>query len=91
VLGALDPHHDGSALYRPEPPVLGARIPLRVRVPHSADGRPAADQVVLRSVRDGEPYVVEARPESSDAAGVWWTAELHVHNPVTSYRFLLTS
>jgi alpha-glucosidase len=87
----LDPRHDGSPLYRPEPPVLGARIPLRVRVPHSADGRPAADQVVLRSVRDGEPYVVEARPESSDAAGVWWTAELHVHNPVTSYRFLLTS
>jgi alpha-glucosidase len=90
MIRALDPHHDGSAMYRPEPPVLGVRIPLRVRVPHTADGRPAADQVVLRSVRDGEPYLVKARPEATDAAGSWWTADLHVHNPVTSYRFLLT-
>jgi alpha-glucosidase len=87
---ALDPHHDGSVLYRPEPPALGARIPLRVRVPHTVDGRPAADHVVLRSVRDGEPYVVEAEHESTDDAGTWWTADLHVHNPVTPYRFLLT-
>ena len=90
MLGALDPHHDGSGLYRPEPPVLGARIPLRVRVPHAAGGSPAADQVVLRSVRDGEPYVVAAKPESTDPAGTWWTADLPVHNPLTSYRFLLT-
>jgi alpha-glucosidase len=89
-LGALDPHHDGSPLYRPDPPVLGARIPLRVRVPHTAEGRPAADHVVLRSVRDGEPYVVEATQESSDEAGAWWTVDLPVHNPSTSYRFLLT-
>ena len=89
-IGALDPHHDGSPLYRPEPPALGARIPLRVRVPHTAEGRPAADHVVLRSVRDGEPYVVEATQESTDEAGTWWTADLHVHNPLTTYRFLLT-
>ncbi len=85
-----DPHHDGSPLYRPEPPVLGARIPLRVRVPHLADGRPQADHVVLRSVRDGEPYVVEAEQDGVDEAGTWWRADLHVHNPMTSYRFLLT-
>ena len=90
MLAALDPHHDGSALYLPDPPALGARIPLRVRVPHAPDGSPAADQVILRSVRDGEPYVVEARTESVDEAGTWWAAHLHVHNPVTSYRFLLT-
>jgi alpha-glucosidase len=41
-------------------------------------------------VRDGEPYVVEAEHESTDDAGTWWTADLHVHNPVTPYRFLLT-
>ena len=85
-----DPHHDGSPLYRPDPPALGARIPLRVRVPHGPGGRPAADHVVLRSVRDGEPFVVEAEQESSDEAGSWWSADLHVHNPLTSYRFLLT-
>ena len=46
--------------------------------------------MVLRSVRDGEPYVVEAEQESVDEAGTWWRADLHVHNPMTSYRFLLT-
>ena len=45
---------------------------------------------MLRSVRDGEPFVVEAEQESSDEAGAWWSADLHVHNPLTSYRFLLT-
>jgi len=85
-----DPHHDGSPLYRPEPPVLGARIPLRVRVPHAADGRPQADHVVLRSVRDGEPHVVAAEQDGVDEAGTWWRADLHVHNPMTPYRFLLT-
>ncbi len=86
----LDPHHDGSPLYRPEPPVLGARLPLRVWVPHLPGGAPAADQVVLRSVRDGEPMFVAARPAGTDAAGTWWAAELELHNPLTPYRFLLS-
>ena len=47
------------------------------------------DHVVLRSVRDGEPVFVEAERESADDAGAWWVADLDVHNPLTSYRFLL--
>ncbi len=83
-----DPHHDGSPLYRPERPVLGRRIPVRVRVPHVPE-EPVVDHVVLRSVRDGEPVFVAAERESADDAGAWWMADLDVHNPLTSYRFLL--
>ena len=52
-----DPHHDGSPLYRPDPPALGRRIPVRVRVPQVPQ-EPDVDHVVLRSVRDGEPVFV---------------------------------
>ena len=68
--------------------MLGRRIPVRVRVPH-APHEPVVDHVVLRSVRDGEPVFVEAERESADDAEAWWVADLDVHNPLTSYRFLL--
>ena len=68
-----DPHHDGSPLYTPEGSrALGSTVRLRVRVPHHEDGHPAAEHVVLRSVRDGEPSVVEATCVSTDEAGAWW-------------------
>ncbi|MDP3890197.1 glycoside hydrolase family 13 protein [Nocardioides sp.] len=86
----LDPHHDGSPLYCPaQAPALGDLVPLRVRVPHGADGTPAARHVVLRSVRDGEPAIREAEVESTDEAGSWWRVDLEVANPLTSYRFLI--
>ncbi|HEX2062104.1 MAG TPA: hypothetical protein VHK90_15300, partial [Thermoanaerobaculia bacterium] len=45
------PHHDGSETYVVEhPDELGGEATVRVRVPHGA-----ADDVVLRYVRDGEP------------------------------------
>ncbi|WP_203336158.1 glycoside hydrolase family 13 protein [Nocardioides limicola] len=88
--GLADPHHDGSPLYvDTQTPDLGDRIGLRVWVPHRADGSPAATTVVLRSVRDGEPCVTAAVCATTEAAGAWWSAELELHNPVTSYRFLL--
>ncbi len=82
------PHHDGSMLYVPSgAPSLGERIPVLVRVPR-AWGTTA---MALRSVYDGDPYVVRAEVdrERGDEHDVWWRAELDVHNPVTSYRFLL--
>ncbi len=86
-----DPHHDGSPLYTPEGSrALGSTVRLRVRVPHHEDGHPAAEHVVLRSVRDGEPSVVEATCASTDEAGAWWEADLRLVNPLTSYRFMVS-
>src|SRR6266536_2573609 len=50
-----------------------------------------ARAVVLRSVYDGDPLLATAEIDDGlqDGHEVWWRAELDVHNPVTSYRFLL--
>lgn len=76
------PHHDGSELYVER---LRDSAELRVRVPEDA-----ADAVVLRYVRDGEPRTVEASPEARSGGEVWWRAELPLRNPLISYRWLLT-
>lgn len=83
---SLDAHHDGSALYVPAgTPALGDRVPVRVRVPSGS----AARAVHLRTVRDGEPEVIAARLDHEDEHERWYVAEVEVHHPVTSYRFLL--
>jgi alpha-glucosidase len=80
------PHHDGSPLYcDAETPKLGGTVGVRVRVPHAW----AAQHVVVRSVRDGEPLLTSATVERSGEHETWWRADLPVHNPVTSYRFFL--
>jgi alpha-glucosidase len=82
----LGPHHDGSELYVPRAtPQLGDVVPVRLRVP--VDNPETA--VWLRAVRDGEPRLTRARLASSDEHERWYEAELPVHNPVASYRFLL--
>ncbi len=89
---AGDPHHDGSPLYLDDPePELGDTVQVRVRVPHRADGSPGARTVVLRAVQDGEPAVSAATLTEEDEHGAWWSARLTVHNPVTSYRFLVST
>ena len=85
-LSQLGPHHDGSELYVPRAtPRLGDVVPVRLRVP--VDNPETA--VWLRAVRDGEPRLTRARLESSDEHERWYVADLPVHNPVASYRFLL--
>lgn len=89
----LEPHHDGSVTYvEDREPVLGEELELRVHVPRDdlVHG-PEVDGVWLRSVRDGEPHLVQAQARDSDRVGTWWTARLLVSNPVTSYRFLIRS
>lgn len=82
----LGAHHDGSALYVPPgTPSLGDVVPVRVRVP--AEG--PAPEVWLRVVEDGEPRVYPARSSGGDDHERWFTADVPVTNPVTSYRFLL--
>jgi alpha-glucosidase len=87
----FDPHHDGSPRYvLDRAPSLDDTVRVRVWVP--GDPRPGPsepDGVWLRSVRDGEPFIVPATPAGATGAGAWWEAGLLVGNPVTSYRFLL--
>lgn len=88
----LDPHHDGSPLYVSSPgPALGDVVTLRVRVPHREDRTPGATEVVLRTVRDGEPAISRAERVDEDAAGAWWEVGLRIVNRVTSYRFLVST
>ena len=95
-MSPIDPHHDGSPLYcGTTTPRLGETVPVRVRVPRDAGiGAPIGapiDQVVLRSVRDGEPKIVPAVIAREDEHAVWWEAPLEVRNPLTTYRFALAS
>lgn len=85
---ALEPHHDGSALYvSDQAPTLGSVVSVRVRVPRSA----RVTGVHVRTTPDGEQLFTDARVVHEDAEEVWWQAEIRCHNPVTTYRFLLDS
>ncbi|WP_418276560.1 glycoside hydrolase family 13 protein [Isoptericola jiangsuensis] len=80
------PHHDGSAVHVPGgTPATGDVVPVRVRVPRTAGVR----GVWVRTVRDGEPRVVEATPDGGTDGEDHYVADVVVHNPVTPYRFLL--
>lgn len=80
------PHHDGSEPYvDPGVPALGDVVPVRLRVPAAGPER----AVWVRSVRDGEPAWCRARPDRADRHERWYVADVPVHNPVTSYRWLL--
>ena len=82
----LEAHHDGSELYVPAgTPGLGDVVPVRLRVPAGY----GEDAVHVRYVHDGEPFLAEAQPDGEDGADRWYVAEVPVHNPVTSYRFLV--
>jgi alpha-glucosidase len=78
-------HHDGSELYVPQGPALGDVVPVRVRVPHGLD----VSDVHIRVVRDGEATYVPTIADGRDGADRWFTADVEMHNPVTSYRALL--
>ena len=79
------PHHDGSTDYVLErPDDLGGEAVIRVRVP-----RGAADDVVLRYVRDGEPRWARAQVDRETETETWWRASFPVTNPTVAYRWLL--
>lgn len=82
------PHHDGSPTYVSEQaPTLGQRVSVRVRVPRAYP----SGAVFVRTAPDGEQEFTAAHICHEDAVAVWWQAELHCHNPVTNYRFLLAA
>lgn len=81
-------HHDGSALYvDADGAQLGDTVTVRMRTSAEAD----VDRVWLRTVSDAEPLHLEARPDGERDGERWFAADLPLHNPVTSYRFLLQS
>ena len=83
---ADEPHHDGSSIYLTTPErCLGTSVRVRLRVPDAC----GANRVRLRSTPDAEPAIVEAIVERHEPGATWWSADLLLHNPVTSYRWLL--
>jgi alpha-glucosidase len=79
------PHHDGSDDYVLErPDELGGEAVVRLRVP-----RGAADDVVLRYVRDGEPRWARAQIDRETDTETWWRTSFPVANPSVQYRWLL--
>lgn len=80
-------HHDGSALYVSNPaPKPGDEVEIRIRI--SNDVQP--EQVVVRTVHDGEPHVVDAVVESKDEIETWWVAQLPILNRRSHYRWGLS-
>lgn len=82
------PHHDGSPLYLDhERADLGGSVRVRVR---TSVHRPA-DAVWLRTVEDSEPFFTACVQEGpADPTGtIWWTAQVHLRNPVQRYRFMV--
>jgi alpha-glucosidase len=80
------PHHDGSDLYvleRPQEP--GGEATVRVRLPRKAD----VERVLLRYVRDGEPFAVPAELDAKDEHECWFRASFPVASERTHYRWLL--
>ena len=55
----------------------------------SARARGAADRVLLRYSRDGEPRTAEAIVDEESETETWWRATFPVANPATRYRWLL--
>lgn len=79
-------HHDGSPLYVSTlSPQLGETLTLRLRT--HRDLQP--QQVIVRTVRDGEPLIVEAERKEADGDDVWWVAQFEVRNVETHYRWLV--
>jgi len=75
-----------GALRPPTDPVdLGDTVTLRMR----ADAKAGVDRVWIRTVRDGEPVYLEAQADGERDGERWFAADLELHNPLTSYRFLL--
>lgn len=57
-----------------------------MRVPNTFD----VSGLHVRQVIDAEPEFAAAHISSRDAVDTWWSAEVVCHNPVTSYRFLMS-
>lgn len=82
-------HHDGSSRYvklpHPGEARLGDFATIRIR----AGLRASIERILLRTAPDGEQFFTEMRPAEVEPACRWWQADLHLREPLQSYRFLL--
>ena len=77
--------HDGSELYVVEAPdELGGEATVRLRTRTGA-----ADSVLHRYQRDGEPRSTLAVVDEEKDGETWWRASFPVVSPATRYRWLL--
>jgi alpha-glucosidase len=85
---ALQPHHDGSALYVPnQSPVLGEVVKLRIRI-HDAIGKVA--EVRVRYSESGEAFPTPpAKVVKREGKWSWYEAAITMHNPRMNYRFFI--
>ena len=83
---ALQPHHDGSALYiANQKPQLLDKVKIRVRI-HEALGEVAT--VVVRFSESGEAFPsAPAKIVGGGDGWVWYEATIIMHNPKMNYRF----
>ena len=80
-------HHDGSELYVQHGELkLGGIVELSIRIPTSLK----LEKVSIRTVKDGEPVFIPANKNDSNAGFDWYVAKLEIHNPRTSYRWLIS-
>jgi len=85
---ALQPHHDGSALYVPnQSPVLGEVVKLRIRI-HEALGKVA--EVRVRFSESGEAFPSPpAKVVKREGKWSWYETAITMHNPKMNYRFFI--
>ena len=85
---ALQPHHDGSALYVPnQKPKLLEKVKVRIRV-HEAIGN--VKEVRVRFSESGEAFPTPpAKVLRRDGGWTWYEATIVMHNPKMHYRFLI--
>ena len=85
---ALQPHHDGSALYVPnQSPKLGETLKIRIRI-NEAIGR--VTEVRVRFSESGEAFPSEkAKVWKRYGRWTWYEAMMTVHNPKMNYRFYI--
>lgn len=80
------PHHDGSPLYVSDStPALGQVVRVRVRMPQACP----YEGVRMLSVSDADIHMEPLRLIASGSGERWFEGSLPMHNPVTSYRFML--
>ena len=85
---ALQPHHDGSALYVPQQkPALLERVKVRIRI-HAAIGKVKA--VRVRFSESGEAFPTGNAKVIKRANGwAWYETSIVMHNPHMNYRWYI--